>query len=386
MSLLALIPWLALVAYVLLRVRIPRELPERSPHRAPAALVSVIVPARNEAVNIEACVRSLAASAYPAFEILVVDDRSEDDTAARARAMEPGNARRLRVVEGDELPEGWLGKPWACWQGALEAKGEIFLFTDADTRHAPDLLDRAVAGLEEDGADLLTVLGRQIMDTFWERLVQPQIFLTLALRFPNMERTVSKGRWRDAIANGQFMLFDREAYEAVGGHRRVRGQVVEDMALAQVVVREGLRLSTRLAEDSFATRMYRSLGELVEGWSKNIVTGALMTVPAAIRPLVGPVSLAAGVAFWIAPPLAMAASLVGLGGPALGSWASTVVGLSVLFWAGITWRMGAPPWYGLLYPVGAAVGSWIFVRSWRQGKSVTWKGRQYLLGDIPEEV
>ena len=145
--------------------------------------MSVVVPARDEAVNIGSCVASLAASTYPDFELVVVDDRSSDGTATLARAMGPGNARALRVLDGTELPEGWLGKPWACAQGAAGATGELLLFTDADTVHGPDLLGRAVAALEEDRADLLTVTGRQLMGSFWERLVQPQIFLMMIFRF-----------------------------------------------------------------------------------------------------------------------------------------------------------------------------------------------------------
>ena len=157
------------------------------------------------------------------------------------------------------------GQAWACRQGADVATGEVLLFTDADTVHGPDLLGRAVAAMEEDEADVVTVAGRQLMESFWERLVQPQVFLTMVFRFYDAEKTIRSGRWRNAIANGQFLMFKRGTYDAIGGHASVKDEVVEDLALAQSVMRLGHRLSLRLGETAFATRMYRSLGELVSG-------------------------------------------------------------------------------------------------------------------------
>jgi len=374
------LPWLAVLAFLVLRVRLPREIPARAPSRTPC--VSVVVPARNEAVNIGRVLASLVASRYPDFEVVVVDDRSDDGTGDLARSMGPGNARRVVVVDGAELPEGWLGKPWACAQGAREARGDLLLFTDADTVHGPDLLGRAVAALEDEDADLLTLAGRQLMETFWERLVQPQIFFTMVLRFFDLEASMRKGRWRECIANGQFMLFRREAYEALGGHAAVKDEVVEDLVMAQIVVRAGRRLSVRMAETAFATRMYRSLPDLVAGWSKNIVQGGLATMPPRLRPFVAPFSALSGFVLWLLPPLALAGALAGVGGPGLALWASLAVGVSILHWALFTARMGASPAYGVLYPLGAAVGMYIFLRSWVRGRRVEWKGRAYVLKDV----
>ncbi len=330
-------------------------------------------------MNIEACVSSLTSSLYPAFEVIVVDDRSEDGTAELARALDAGSARRLRVLDGTELPPGWLGKPWACHQGARVAEGDVLLFTDADTRHHPELLARAVAGAREESADLLTVVGRQLMETFWERLVQPQIFMLMLFRFPRFEHTAKNPRWRDAIANGQYLLFRRAAYDAIGGHGSVRDEVVEDLVLAQRVKRAGLALRIRGAEAYLATRMYRSLAQIVAGWSKNIVLGGLQSLPRWLRPLMPPVSLAVGVGLWIAPPLALVASLAGLGGTGVLAWASTACAVSLLVWTYFTRQMGAPVAYGFLYPLGAMVGGYIFARSWVRGRRVEWKGRHYEL-------
>jgi chlorobactene glucosyltransferase len=385
-ALLLALPWLLILLFVLFVARVPTELPEAD-ERGTAdttPLVSVVVPARNEALNVETCLRSITASSYPSFEVILVDDRSEDDTAALARALPAGRARRIEVVEGEALPEGWLGKPWACHQGAERARGELLLFTDADTTHHPDLLARAVAGLRDESADLLTVVGRQLMETFWERLVQPQIFLVMLFRFPDFERTAKNRRWREAIANGQFLLFTRAAYDSIGGHAAVRDEVVEDLALAQRVKRAGLALRIRGAEPLMATRMYRSLSELVAGWSKNLVIGGLQSLPRAIRPLVAPVSLLSGIALWVAPPLLLAAALAGALPEPLLAWAATVCALSALTFAVFTRQMGGPWAYGLLYPLGAAVGTYIFLRSWTRGRNVEWKGRRYTLPALSE--
>ncbi len=372
------LPWIGVLAFLVFVVRMPRELPGATTlQRESAPSVSVIVPARNEALNIGTCVTSLSASEYPDFEIIVVDDRSEDGTADLVRSLDRGQARRLVVLDGDPLPEGWLGKPWACHQGAQHARGEILLFTDADTVHGSALMAKAVSGLQEERADLLTVVGLQLMETFWERLVQPQVFLLMVFRFPRFEAIAKNGRWRDAIANGQFIMFPRAAYDTIGGHEAVHDEVVEDLALAQLVKREGMALRIRRAEDDLATRMYRSLRELVSGWSKNVVIGGLQSVPAPIRPVLLPVSLLVGVGLWIAPPLALVVALWGFGSSGLLAWAATVYALSAIIFALFSRMMRCPALYGLLYPLGAAVGTYIFVVAWVRGTRVQWKGRTY---------
>ncbi|HSG47547.1 MAG TPA: glycosyltransferase, partial [Longimicrobiales bacterium] len=170
---LGLLPWVGFLLFLLAGVRLPRPLP---PLRSgvgesrPWPRVSVVIPARNEAGNIRTVLASVTAADYPDFEVVVVDDRSTDGTGEIARATPAARAREVRVVEGADLPEGWMGKPWACHQGAMAATGEVLLFTDADTWHGPGLLRRAVEGLREDGAHMLTVAGRQRMLTLWERL------------------------------------------------------------------------------------------------------------------------------------------------------------------------------------------------------------------------
>ena len=371
------LPWIGLGLFIALFVRVPPRLPPPGPwEEGGAPTVSVLVPARDEEENIGPLLASLAATEYPDFEILVVDDQSEDRTPELVLEAEPGNSGGIRLIRGAPLPEGWFGKPWACIQGAREARGDLLLFTDADTLHAPELLGQAVAELAADAADALTVIGRQVMGSFWERLLQPQFFLFLAVRFPRTGTPRPPNRWRDAIANGQYLLIRRDVYESMGGHGAVMGEVVEDMRLAQLLVRAGRRLVVKEGR-GLRTRMYRSLGGLVEGWSKNVATGALQTTGGWLLPLILPGSLLLGALLWVLPPVVLAWALVsGSGGLPLHFGALTT-GFSVVVWGGATLFMGGNPLYGFLYPLGSLVAGYIFILSWVRGGRIRWRGRSY---------
>jgi chlorobactene glucosyltransferase len=371
-ELLPALPWLVPFASL---VRLASNRPNLS-DVPPAAgtMVSVIVPARNESAAIETVVRSVLASTYEPLELLVLDDRSTDETAAIVERLAAEDAR-LRLIRGEPLPEGWYGKPWACLQGYRAARGDLLLFTDADTRHEPELLARAVGALRVERADLVTVAPRQRCETFWERLVMPQIWLLLGVRY-HPSRVNRARRERDVIANGQFILLPRESYEAVGTHEIVRHEVAEDLALAQAFHRAGRKIHFAFAERLMETRMYQSLPHLVEGWSKNVYLGGRRSFPAepVLRALV-PVMLLAAFLFWLVPPAVLAVA-----GPTSGLGPAAVVatGLSALFWMLVSYGMKIPPWYGLLYPIGALVALYIGARSiWRGARRVEWRGRVY---------
>jgi chlorobactene glucosyltransferase len=341
-------------------------------------LVSVIVPARNEARNIAACLRSVCDTAYRPIEVIVVDDRSSDATAEiveRLASVAPAPiAPPVRLVRGTDPPPGWFGKQWAIAQGYRLARGELLLFTDADTRHHPELLPRAVGALEAERVDLVSVLPRQEMATFWERLVQPHVFVALAARVGDLRR-VNRTRtdWQ-AIANGQFILTTRRAYEAAGTHEAVRGSVTDDLALAQTYVRRHLDIFLLHAEEYLATRMYRSLAEIVAGWTKNLAVGA----PRMFPPLPGvraavPYVLWVPSLCWILPPLVAA----GWGA----RWALATTAVSLAVWIAAYRFQGAPARYAVLYPIGAAMVAGIMIRSAWRGRTIEWRGRRYREAD-----
>jgi chlorobactene glucosyltransferase len=338
--------------------------------------MSVVIPARNEADTIETVVRSVLASTYDPLEVIVVDDLSTDTTGAvvqRLAAADP----RVRLIHGGELPSGWFGKPHACWQGYRAATGEILVFTDADTKHAPALLELAAGALETERADLLTLAAHQVCLGFWERVVMPQVWLLLGLRY-HPARVNRARRARDVIANGQFIMMPRASYEAVGTHESVRGEVAEDLALAQRCVMQGRKVWFAYAPDLLETRMYRSLGHLVEGWSKNVYLGGKrsFTEEPVLQALV-PVLLVLPSLFWLLPPAALAFSRMP-GGATYGSAALLATTLSAVFWILVSHGMRIPWLYGVAYPLGALVMLGIMVRSVLRGRrAVEWKGRQY---------
>lgn len=373
MTLLLAAPWIVVLLVVARRyaVRSPRLWNYAPLAEGPS--LSVVIPARNEAANIERCVRSVLQATYAPLQVIVVDDRSTDGTAGIAEwiAASPEARGRLRVIRGAEVPEGWFGKPWAIVQGYRETTGDLLLFADADTWQDTDLIARAVTALRNEHVDLLSVLPRQEMESFWERLVQPHVFFALQarvgeLRHVNRTRTV----W-NAIANGQFILTNRVAYESIGTHAAVRDTVAEDVALAQTYVRSGRDIFLLHAEEFMRTRMYRSLREIVEGWSKNLALGApLMMPPLPLVRRLLPYVMWLPVLAWIGPPLAWLAF----------RWDFTLLAMaaSLLTWVEVYRREGAPVWYALLYPFGASVVAYIILRSaWRGRRFVEWKGRVY---------
>lgn len=337
---------------------------------APAAtgpLISVIVPARNEARNIERCVRSILAATYPNIEVIVVDDRSTDGTGDLVEAIGGG----VRLVRGEELPAGWFGKQWALVQGYRVARGELLLFADADTKHEPELIARAVTALTTERVDLFSVIPQQEMVTFWERLIQPQVFFALGARVGDLRRmNRTRTEW-NAIANGQFLLVTRESYEAVGTHEAVKHSVADDLMLAQTYVRHGRDIFVALAVEYMQTRMYGSLREILEGWTKNLALGAPLMAPPVpwIRALF-PYVMWMPALLWVAPPVLWAAY----------GWdfAAIATVASLATWIGIYAGERGPVQYALLYPLGAVMVAFIMMRSaWRGNRKVEWRGRTY---------
>lgn len=228
--------------------------------------VSVLIPARNEEANIERAVRSVAAQ--PGVrEIVVADDQSIDRTGTILESLK-GEFPKLRVIPIESLPDGWMGKTNALAIAARAATGGWFLFTDADTEHRPGSLGAMLARAELEHADLLSLSPGQRVPTWWEKAVIPLVYVGLARRFKFEE--VSDPKSKVAAANGQYILISREMYLRSGGHEAVRAEVLDDVALAQRVKAVGGRILFLPGAAWAETRMYRTFGQMWEGWTKNL--------------------------------------------------------------------------------------------------------------------
>ena len=372
-------PWIVVPAVTMWRIRRSRDLaalPADPPPDAP--LLSVVIPARDERRNIEACLRSVLGASYPALDVVVVDDRSSDGTGDVVRALSREDAR-VRLIENPELPDGWFGKPWACTTGANAAKGEIICFTDADACHGPALVARAVREMQANRLDMLSVAGRQELGSFWERIVQPHVFWMLGTRYGGTEAVNRSRKVEDKIANGQCIFVRRDAYEAVGGHGAVREHVAEDVALAQHLFASGKRTALILGRDELTTRMYTSLREIMAGWRKNVFAGGREAMPfGRLGQVIFPALLLLMPILTLAPPLVLAGAAV-VGAPALITIAAAIaVAAALATWAVVYRWMGVPVRYALLFPLGAAVFAVIALQAIGRGSRVEWKGRAYV--------
>ncbi|MGE5073745.1 MAG: glycosyltransferase [Anaerolineae bacterium] len=351
--------------------------PAPAPQDGP--LISVCVPARNEAANIRRCVEAVLAQTYPRFELIVLDDRSTDATP---RILEELSADpRLRVIHGVELPPGWAGKPHALVQAAAASRGDWLCFIDADTFLTPDALAACYLKALETRADLFTIMTRQLMGTFWEKVVMPLVVTALSVGFP--PRQVNNPRTRSAVANGQFIMIKRSVYAALGGHERVKGAIVEDKALAELVKGNGYRLVLADGRLVASTRMYTSLPQMWEGWTKNIFLGLSDQPNLIFLGAFGGLLLVIAALFMPVWPLLGLYSYAHAGG-----WIALAVVLQALvMWAVLIWvrarvaqGMGIAPWYALTMPLGAGIfAAMMLVSAWKvlSGSGVTWRGRKY---------
>lgn len=335
-------------------------------------LLSIIVPARNEERQIETCVRSLLAQTYPQFEVVVVDDRSDDRTREILRAIERDD-ERLRVVDGAELPPGWVGKPWALAQGAAIAHGAWLLFTDADTVHETSASAGAMRTALGGGYDVLSVLTQQIMRSAGERIALPSMLWTIALGIGALD-DVNDARKRDvAIFNGQYILFRRDAYDAIGGHGAVRAEIAEDLELAKLLKRDGhYRTYLAVGDGRVRTRMYRSFRELWSGFVKNFALGVrgrpwLAAAAVVFFALLSPVTPAAAIYYAMTRQYTECAIVTG----------SMVIAAACAGMGMQRLRLGAGS--AVWLPVGMAVMLGIFITSLVKHArgGVTWRGRRY---------
>jgi chlorobactene glucosyltransferase len=232
----------------------------------PAPLVSIIVPARNEEANIGPCLESLIKQDYPHFEIIVLDDGSEDATAAVVRRLANGDSR-VQLIKGEPLPAGWAGKPHACLQAARQAKGDWLLFTDADTIHSPDMLRRTLSLAMETCVALLSGFPRQLTGPLSQKIAIPMIYFII-LSWAPLWLLHRSSKPVASVAIGQFLFFPRKAYWDIGGHAAVKNRITEDLYLGAEVVKKGGRHLAVDLSDLVSCRMYGSLNAVWEGLTR----------------------------------------------------------------------------------------------------------------------
>lgn len=352
---------IALTAHTMANLRALRVPPLDPPPTTER--VSVLLPVRNEADQVAQCLAAvLDQIAVPDLEILVLDDGSTDGTADVVRAAVRDDPR-VRVLTGEPIPPGWLGKPHACAQLAVAATGSVLVFLDADVRLAPQAIAASVALLRDAGLDLVSPYPRQIAESMAERLVQPLLqwswLTTLPLRRAERSRRPSL-----SAANGQLLVVDAEAYRRSGGHEALRDQVLDDIELLRAVKRSGGSGGVVDGTGLAVCRMYTDWPSLREGYTKSLWAAFGSPAGAAL-------TASALCVLYVVPPVAA------LGGSRLGwaGYAAAVTGRYVV--AERTGGRSVPD--ALFHPASVLTLTWLTALSWRGRRrgDLTWKGRRF---------
>lgn len=332
-------------------------------------MVSILVPARNEEKNIGRCIQSLLAQDYPSFEVLVLDDQSNDGTLAILRQIADSQPK-LKVLTGSATPENKSGKNWACSQLAQQAQGDLLLYTDADTFHQPQSLLEIVTALIGEQADLLTGFPRQQALTWGERILVPfftwasisfiPLWLAYRIRVPTL-----------VVAVGQMMLFRREAYQKIGGHKSLEKAIVDDLMLARKIKAAGLRWRVVRLSDLISCRMYHGGRETIEGFTKNYFSAFDSRLLIYLF-----VFLWLAILFWT-PLMVLAIWGFGLAPAASIIEVEACMGLSLLLWMIPYREIGTPFYLGFLYPFMVLANEVVAFRSliFTMSGHLTWKDR-----------
>ena len=342
--------------------------------------VSIVVPARNEADHIEAALRSLLELDYPDYEVIAVDDRSDDETGeamdllSESRPSQPTSGSRLQVLHIEYLPAGWLGKTHAMWRGAQITTGDWILFTDADVVFRSDALRRAIAYAEREKADHAVLFPTMVMSSAGERMMIA--FFQSQFVFARLPWKVSDPKSRDAIGVGAFNLIRRQVYERIGTYERMRLEILDDMRLGEIVKQEGFRQRVAFGRGLLRLRWVFGTYGMVRNLTKNGFAilrfngwFLLLAVCGILLVNVGPY-----VGAMFAPGWARAGFGVAL---------ATLIAIYV----GMSWHSDVPPYYVLLHPIGALLFCYALVRSavlTLLHDGVDWRGTHYSLAELRE--
>lgn len=340
-------------------------------HAPPPAFpkVSILIPARNEEKNIAGCVLSLLDQDYPSFEILVLDDQSDDGTRKILEQIAKTHPT-LKVLVGKSPPDGLVGKNWACAQLAQQAEGELLFFTDADTLHQPQTIRACITAIFGTQADMLTGYPRQKVHSWGERLLVPFFswamlsFIPLALAYRFQLPALSS-------AVGQMMLFRREAYEAIGGHGGLGLAIADDLILARRIKAANLRWRVVYVADLITCRMYQNSREAFHGLAKNLFAAFDFR----LLPFLF-------VFIWLAvmflePLIVLGMLIMGLTTQARASEIAVCIGISLLVWLVPYIELGIPIRLAFLYPITLLANEIVAFQSLRLSLAgrLSWKGR-----------
>lgn len=340
---------------------------------SPELLVSVIIPARNEEANIGACVASALAQDHERLEVIVLNDGSTDLTGdVLAGIQDP----RLRVLTGgEELPDGWFGKPWALERAQREARGDWLFFIDADVRLHPSAVGRVVGYGEREGLGMVTGFGTLVMESFWEKVLQPAV-AGIILMGNDLDAVNSADKEDKNMASGQLLAFSRQGYEQAGRHQAVKADILDDVGLARACVAAGVRYHCLFMRQLYRVRMYTSLAEIWEGWSKNLFAGVHYSWGTVVGVLVY---------LFLTTHLGLTVALLAVVGvlpEELLVWGLLQVGVMQIVRGvmDVIWEHN--PVYGLSHAPATALVMAMMINSGlkTRGGGVSWKGRTYKPG------
>lgn len=343
--------------------------------------LSIMIPARNEERSLPRLLSSLRNIHDPAMEILILDDQSTDATPELLEAFRQEDPDRRKILSGEPLPDGWLGKPWACHQLSREASGDLLLFLDADVTLHPDAISRLRKEMESHPSDLLTVWPIQELGSRWEKVLLPLIYHALVTLLP-IEAMNRRPWWMPSFlyrplsplfgaACGQCLLFTRESYGSIDGHVAVKQEVVEDVMLARAILAANRSIRMVTGHESVSCRMYHSEREIHAGLRKNFLAGFDYRIPlfllsGLVHAVIHAVPfLMLPVGIWIQEPFWILFSAL-----------SVVLILLQRLWLAV-W-FGWNPIYAWTHPIAVGWFQLLGVQSIAdrlRGTSVHWKGR-----------
>lgn len=342
----------------------------------PLPRLSICIPARDEAHQIVACVQAALSSQVDDLEVIVVDDHSTDGTGTLVQNIQDS---RLRLLKGAPLPAGWAGKNWACSQAAAESTGTLLLFIDADVCLSPQAAPQAMRVLIGQQLSLLSLFGTWKLESFWERVAIPVIgwFVRGSV---DLAAVNTPGR-KEAFANGQFILVNRENYSQMGGHGAIRATVLDDVRLAQAFKQRALPIGLYHAPDAFQVRLYRNLSEILSGYTKNFYEGMNRNPQLAMGALLF-LFIGAGLPYLLLGLAVLMPNmlLVGLDTQFIWQiWILTVCLLPILFRYRLERADGRSGLYAWTHPLGNLILGIVLLRSLMVVQTA-WKGRVFFDG------